>query len=146
MSELTLSDIAKKMKDIDFVMFATRTPTGAIKARPMSNNGEVEYDGDSYFFTLDDHEIVTDIELDSNVGLSLQGQKGLLGRPPFFLAIQGKAELIRDKSKFEAHWTSGLDHWFEQGPDTPGLTLIKVHASNVHYWDGDDEGEITVQS
>jgi general stress protein 26 len=144
MSALTLTDISKKMKDIDFVMFSTRTEGGGIKARPMSNNGDVEYDGDSFFFTLDDHELVSDIELDPNVGLSMQGQKGLLGKPPFFVSVEGKADLIRDKARFEEHWTSGLDHWFEEGPDTPGLTLIKVHASNIHYWDGDDNGEIVV--
>jgi general stress protein 26 len=144
MSELTLPELSKKMKDIDFVMFATRTESGTIKARPMSNNGEVEYDGDSFFFTMDDHELVSDIQLDPNVSLSMQGQKGLLGKPPFFLAIEGRADLIRDKGKFKAHWTSGLDHWFEQGPDTPGLTLIKVHADNIHYWDGEDDGEIRV--
>ena len=142
MSELTLTDISKKMQDIDFVMFATRAPDGAIKARPMSNNGEVEYDGDSFFFTLDDHEIVADVELDPNVGLSMQGQKGLLGKPPLFLSIEGKAELIRDKGAFKTHWTSGLDHWFEDGPETPGLALIKVRASQIHYWDGEDQGEI----
>jgi general stress protein 26 len=144
MNEMSLPDISKKMKDIDFVMFATRSQAGEIKARPMSNNGEVEYDGDSFFFTLDSHEIVADIKLDPNVGLSAQGQKGLLGKPPFFMAIEGRAELIHDKGAFEAHWTSGLDHWFEQGPDTPGLTLIKVHARNIRYWDGDDEGEIQI--
>ena len=144
MSELTLPEISKKMKEIDFVMFATHTDEGAIKARPMSNNGEVEYDGDSYFFTFDNHELVADIENDSDVGLSLQGQKGLLGKPPFFLSIEGKAELIRDKAEFEDHWTSGLDNWFEQGLDTPGLTLIKVRAKQIHYWDGEDQGEIRV--
>jgi general stress protein 26 len=144
MSEMTLPDISNKMKDIDFVMFATRSQAGEIKARPMSNNGDVEYDGDSYFFTLDNHELVADIKLDPNVGLSMQGQKGLLGKPPFFLAIEGKADLIHDKAAFEAHWTSGLDHWFAQGTNTPGLALIKVHAKNIHYWNGEDEGEIRV--
>ncbi len=142
MTKLSLADISKKMKDIDFVMFATRTEAGGIKSRPMSNNGEVEYGGDSFFFTLDSHEIVTDIEVNPNVGLSMQGQKGLMGKPPFFLAIEGKAELIRDKARFETHWTSGLNHWFEHGPDTQGLTLIKVHADHIHYWDGEDEGEV----
>jgi general stress protein 26 len=141
---MTLPEISKKMKDIDFVMFATRSQAGEIKARPMSNNGEVEYDGDSFFFTLEDHELVDEIKLDPKVALSLQGQKGLLGKPPFFLAIEGRAELIRDKAQFEAHWTSGLDHWFNEGPHTPGLVLIKVHAGNIHYWDGDDEGDIAV--
>ena len=32
--------------------------------------------------------------------------------------------------------------WFEQGVDTPGLTLIRVRAEQLHYWDGGDEGVI----
>ena len=47
MADLSLSDISEKMRDIDFTMRSTRTEGGAIAARPMSNNREVEYDGDS---------------------------------------------------------------------------------------------------
>ena len=61
---------------------------------------------------------------------------------PFFITIEGSAELIKDKSQFEPHWTSGLEEWFKGGVDTPGLTLIKVHAERLHYWDGYREGEI----
>ena len=57
--------------------------------------------------------------------------------------MEGRAELIRDKAAFAAHWTKDLDRWFEQGVDTPGLVLIEVQATRVHYWDGEDEGEIT---
>ncbi len=34
--------------------------------------------------------------------------------------------------------------WFEQGIDTPGLVLIKVAAERIHYWDGKDQGELTL--
>ena len=51
MAEVTLSDISEKMRDIDFAMFSTRTADGAIASRPMSNNRQVEYDGDNFFFT-----------------------------------------------------------------------------------------------
>ena len=54
-------------------------------------------------------------------------------------------ELIRDKGAFAEHWSKDLDHWFEQGVDTPGLILIKVHAKRAHYWDGEDEGEVLVE-
>lgn len=40
--------------------------------------------------------------------------------------------------------TTDLDRWFEQGVDTPGLVLIRVAAARIHYWDGEDEGELTV--
>ncbi|PWW00378.1 general stress protein 26 [Hoeflea marina] len=144
MAEMTLTDLSEAMSDIDFAMLSTRAPDGAITARPMSNNGDVEYDGDSFFFTSEDTEMVTHIAGDRQVGLTFTGSKGLLGKPPIFIAITGKAELIRDKAEFEAHWVEDLERWFEDGVDTPGLVLIKVHADVVHYWDGEDEGEVDV--
>jgi general stress protein 26 len=144
MSDLKLEDISEKLRDIDFAMLSTRTPSGAIAARPMSNNRQVDYDGDNYFFTCDHHGSVKDIENDANVGLGYQAKSGALGMKPFFIAIEGQAELIRDKAQFAQHWTKGLDSWFKEGIDTPGLTLIKVHATRVHYWDGYDDGEIVL--
>ena len=108
----------------------------------MSNNRQVEYDGDSYFFAYDSTRTVADIQRDPKVGMSLQGSSGLLGIRPLMLSVEGEAELIRDKARLQAHWTKDLDLWFEQGIDTPGLVMIKVHASRIHYWDGKDEGEL----
>ena len=146
MADLTLSDISEKMRDIDFTILSTRTSDGGISARPMSNNRQVDYDGDSYFFTCDDTGTVKDIEIDPNVGLGFQAKSGMLNMKPFFITVQGEAELIKDKGRFAEHWTKDLDAWFKQGIDTPGLTMIKVHASRLHYWDGYDEGEIKLDS
>ncbi len=115
MSTMTLSDISKEMRDIDFAMLSTHTPGGGIAARPMSNNGDVEYDGDSFFFALDHTHVVSEIERDPHVGLSLQGRKGLFGTPPIFIAVEGNATLIRDKAEFETHWTSDLDQLVRGG-------------------------------
>ena len=140
----TLADLAEKMRDIDFAMLSTHTEGGAIGARPMSNNRDVDYDGDSYYFTWDQSRMVHDIAADPQVGLSFLGTSGLLGRRPFFVAVEGHAELIRDKAQFAAHWTKDLDAWFDDGIHTAGLVMIKVHANRLHYWDGEDEGEIRV--
>ena len=142
MSHLSLTDISENMRDIDFAMLSTRTEGGALAARPMSNNRQVEFDGDAFYFTCDETRTVADIERDPQVGLSFQGKSGMLGMKPFFLAVEGTAELIREKARFAEHWTKDLDAWFKQGIDTPGLTMIKVHAERLHYWDGFDEGEL----
>lgn len=145
MTGRSLKDLAKKMKDIDFAMLSTHAPGGAIGARPMSNNRDVDYDGDSWFFTIEDTQMVNDIAAAPQVGLSFQGKAGVLGMRPFFIAVEGTAELTRNKAQFAEHWTKDLDRWFTQGIDTPGLVLIKVHATSAHYWDGEDEGEVLIE-
>ena len=139
---MTLKDLAAAMRKIDFTMLTTVAPDGGLAARPMSNNADVDYDGDSYFFALDDTHSVHEIAANPKVGLTLRGNSGLLGKPPLFIAVAGQAELIRDKAVFAKHWNPDLERWFEQGVDTPGLVLIKVHADRVHYWDGEDQGEV----
>ena len=142
MGELSLQEISEKMRDIDFAVLSTRTEGGAIAGRPMSNNRDVEYDGDSYFFACEDTRTVGDIRRDPHVGLAYQAKSGMLGMKPFFLTLEGEASLIQDKNRFAEHWQKELDAWFKQGIDTPGLTLIKVHAQRLHYWDGYAEGEM----
>jgi general stress protein 26 len=144
MSEMTLSDIAKKMRDIDIAMLMTHTDDGNIAGRPMSNNRDVEYDGDSYYFTWSYSRMVNDIERHPQVAIAFQADRHLLGKPGININVEGKAEVIRNKDAFVEHWSSRLDRWFDRGPDTPGLVMIKVRAKLVHYWDGMDEGEIRV--
>jgi general stress protein 26 len=138
----SLTDLAEDMRDIDFTMLSTIAEDGSIASRPMSNNRDVDYDGDSWFFALDNTRAVTDIQREPKVGMTLQGKSGLLGKPPIFLSIEARAELLRDKALFEKHWNSDLERWFQQGVDTPGLVLIKAHAERLHYWDGEDQGEV----
>ena len=53
MSTMTMKEMSKAMAEIDFAMLRTRTDGGQLTTRPMSNNGEVEYDGDSFYFSWD---------------------------------------------------------------------------------------------
>ncbi len=144
MARMTLSDISERMAKIDFAMLMTRAADGNIAGRPMSNNGDVDYTGDSHFFALESTHTVGEIGKDPKVALSFAGNKGLLGQPGIFIAVEGMAELIRDRAAFEAHWNKDLDRWFEKGIDTPGLVMIKVRATRIHYWDGEAEGEVPV--
>ena len=141
----TLADISEAMKDIDFCMLVSRAADGAIGGRPMSNNRKVAYEGTSRFFTFDDTRMAGDIARDPAVGLTYQGKAGLLGvvgKPGLFIHVEGEAQLVRDKARFARHWDESLERWFEQGIDTPGLAMIEVEAKRIHYWDGEDEGEV----
>jgi general stress protein 26 len=141
-STKSIEDLSKQLQKIDFCMLHTNGEAGASSVRPMSNNGDVEYDGDSYFFSYVDTRKVSDIERGSRVGLTFTAPPSLLGKPGIFLAVDGTAILIRDKSEFEAHWVKDLERWFPEGIDTPGIVLIKVLAAEIQYWDGEDSGRI----
>ena len=63
-AQKTLPDISKEMTKIDLCMLTTKSGRGALMARPMSNNGDVEYDGISYFFTFKRTGKIRDIKRD----------------------------------------------------------------------------------
>ncbi|WP_375307613.1 pyridoxamine 5'-phosphate oxidase family protein [Bradyrhizobium sp. A11] len=141
MSKTSLAEIAKEMAGIDIAILSTHTDDGQIANRPMSNNGDVAYDGTSYYFAHERTRTVADIQRNPKVALGFSSEAGLFSKG-IYIAVEGTAELIRDKAAFQQHWTSDLDKWFENGIDTPGIVLIKVKASRVTYWKGRDEGEI----
>jgi general stress protein 26 len=139
MADKTVQDVAELMRDIDLCMLTTTTTNGDLASRPMSNNGEVEYDGNSYFFTWENSRMVGDIELDSGVNLTFQSDDKNI-----FITIAGKAEVTRDKSEMEEHWQDELEAWFEDGLDTEGIAMIIVKAKRIKYWQGEEEGEVVV--
>lgn len=140
---MQLASLSSKMKMIDFGMLSTRSEDGNVASRPMSNNGEVDFDGNSYFFTYEQARTVADIERDDRVGLTFT-HLGATGQAPLFIAVEGTAQLIRDKAMFAAHWTADLDRWFEDGVDSAGLVMIRVRATRIHYWHGAEQGDMTL--
>ena len=138
MNDKSLADLAKDMAEIDICMLCTHTAGNRIGARPMSNNSDVEYDGTSYFFTLEEERMVDDIAADPQVCLTFQGKDWLS------LAVEGKAKIVRDRKAFEQHWVKDLERWFADGVDTEGLTLIEVKAERIAYWAGEDNGEVVL--
>jgi general stress protein 26 len=144
MAALAFAQLASKLKKLDFCMLSTSGAGGRISSRPMSNNGDVEYDGDSWFFSYDDTRKISEIGGTNEVSLTFMEPPGLLGKPGIFIAIAGKATIVRDKIAFEEHWASGLERWFPEGIDTAGVVLIKVSASSITYWDGEEHGNVVV--
>lgn len=144
MTKLTRTDLVKALRGIDFAMLTTQTAAGEVASRPMSNNGEVDFDGQSHYFTWSRSRMVDDIRAHPQVGLTFQGRGGLFGSPPLFIFVQGRADIITDKDAFALHWNAGLDRWFTEGPDTPGVVMLTVSALRMSYWDGEVSDTITL--
>lgn len=135
MKNASMKMIAEKMKDLDFCMMITQDARNGLHSRPMSNNGKVEYDGDSWFFSYEGSNKVKQIEKIQKVSLIFQGKNML------FLECYGDASIVKQKSIMKEKWVDELNMWFPQGLDTPGICLIKVKALRIQFWDKDGEGE-----
>ena len=138
MKNWKLSDLSQKMKNLDICMLSTHASRESLNARPMSNNGDVEYDGNSYFFTSEDSSLVKEIGHNAQVSLSFSGPKHL------YITVIGKAKLVKSKEIMKEHWLDELKRWFDKGLDTPGIVMLHVEAARVRYWEGEEQGEIAV--
>ena len=138
MASKTLKDIADKMAKLDICMFTTHGTRGVLATRPMSNNGDVEYDGNSYYFSYEGASVVKDIAANAQVGLGFQGTKDL------YISINGTATLVHSKAAMKEHWLDELKQWFKDGLDTEGLVMIHVKGSRATYWQGEEKGEVVL--
>ena len=132
-----IEKVAKLMKNIDFCMMTTQSTDG-MRARPMSNNGEVEFDGDVWFFSGADSRKIEDIERDPQVHLGYADTENFV-----FVSLTGGATIVTDVEKKRELWIEDLERWFEEGPESDDVVLIKVTPHTVAYW-GEDEGEINL--
>lgn len=135
MKKASIKTIAAKMKNLDFCMMITQDGRNSFHSRPMSNNGKVEYDGNSWFFTYEDSNKVRQIEANAKVSLVYQNDDMM------FIECYGHATIIRQKSIMAEKWLDELSRWFPEGLETRGLCLIKVAATRVQFWHKEEEGE-----
>lgn len=139
MSDRSLAQIAEKLKSIDVAMLVTKTgEEGAIAARPMSNNKDVsESDGTTFHFATDDGRIDDDLKRSDECGATYTSGE-------FYCSVQGTGKLHRDRATLEKHWVKDLEKWFENGLDTDGLILIEVSPRRIAWWEGREQGELTL--
>jgi general stress protein 26 len=133
--------LAKMMRGIDFCMMTTHGGRAGLRSRPMSNNGEVDFDGDCYFFSSKKSRKVKDIASDPQVILTYAGGSKT---SPVWIAVTGKAVLIDDVEQKQDYWLDELERWFEDGPADPDVVLIHVKAKHAAWWSYKDEGELAL--
>ena len=133
MTEVTGSEALARVKDlvedIDFTMLTTQDDTGQLVSRPMSTR-QMDDNGDIWFFTADDTKKVDEAEEHHDVGLSYLDAKGHR-----YVSVAGRALIVRDDAKMQELYSPDLNIWFEDGLDTPGITLLKVTPTECEFWE-----------
>ena len=126
--EEELRRLREMVRDIDICMLTTIDERGDLHSRPMSTNGEVEFDGDLWFFTERDSRKVAHIATHPKVDVTV-------GSGGNWVSLTGRAGVVDDAGKKRDLWNSGVAAWFPQGPDDASVVLIKVDGESAEYWD-----------
>ncbi|CAH0145447.1 pyridoxamine 5'-phosphate oxidase family protein [Microbacterium sp. Bi128] len=118
-----LNEIVKKFR---FAMLTTRAEEGDLHAHPLTVQ-ERESDGDLWFIVGTHASAVEHVRRDPKVGLSFSSD-GL------WLSLAGEAEVIDDTAMLKELWSTSVEAWFPDGPESPDITLLKVSALSGEYW------------
>jgi general stress protein 26 len=130
-----IPEIARIVKTIDTCMFATRDGDGILQARPMSNNGEVEWDGTSWFFAPSEGRLVAEIERDPECLTTYRADDRFA-----WVALSGEARIVQDDDAKRRLWLTELERWFPNGPEDPGVALIRFESTAARWWTDQGEG------
>lgn len=125
-----LQKLREMVKDIDFCMLTTIDESGSLHSRPMSVNGDIDPDGDMWFFTAASSHKVAEVNSSPKVNVSFAEPKSQR-----YVSISGTAELIRDRQKIEELWKPEFKMWFPKGTEDPDIALLKVNLEKAEYWD-----------
>lgn len=124
-----IARVKELVEDIDFTMLTTQDATGSLVSRPMSTR-QMDEKGDIWFFTMADSKKVEEAEADQDVGLSYLDSKGHR-----YVSVAGRARTVDDRAKMAELYTPSLDIWFEDGLETPGITLLRVTPVECEFWE-----------
>ena len=120
--------VKQLVKDARIAMLTTMTGDGRHVSRPMALQ-DVEFDGDLWFFTYADSDLISQVTANPQVNVSFSDAK-----QHAWVSIAGAASRVDDRAKAEELWNPLLKAWFPDGLETPNLTLIKVTGQTAEYW------------
>jgi general stress protein 26 len=128
--ENDLEKLRELVKDIDFCMLTTVDEGGDLHSRPMSSNGDIDPNGDIWFFTSASSHKVSEITELPKVNVSFADPDNQR-----YISVSGTAQLVRDRAKIDELWRPEFKMWFPEGKDDPEVALLRVSLEKAEYWD-----------
>ena len=125
-----IQKLRSMIKAIDFCMLTTIDEQGDPHSRPMSSNGDIDDNGDLWFFTGASSHKVGEIAGSPKVNVSFADPENQR-----YVSVTGTAQLVRDRNKIDELWRPEFKMWFPEGKDDPEVALLRVTLEKGEYWD-----------
>jgi general stress protein 26 len=122
-----VATVAALLRDHRLGVLTTVAPDGTLMARPMALQ-EVEFDGDLWFFAERGSRKAAHVAAHPGVNVAV-------GSGATWVSLAGTAEVVHDVAKKRELWSTAVEAWLPEGPDSPQSVLLRVHADSAEYWD-----------
>ena len=119
--------VADLIRGHRMAMLTTVARDGTLVSRPMGLQ-EVDFDGDLWFFAEHGSRKLDHIVDRPQVNVTVAG-------PSTWVSLTGTAAEVDDRPRMRQLWNAAAEAWFPDGPDAPGLRLLRVVATSAEYWD-----------
>ena len=133
--------IAALIKELDICLLTTHGEDGALDSRPMSNNGLVDWDGQSWFFAPRHGALVRQLSADPEASAGYRATEGFT-----FVSVSGPVAIETDVELKERFWMSELERWFPGGPSDPDVVLLRLDAARARWWTADGDGDAELRA
>ncbi|HAY42861.1 MAG TPA: pyridoxamine 5'-phosphate oxidase, partial [Micrococcaceae bacterium] len=113
------------INDVRIGMVATQSQ-GRLVSRPLTVI-DVKEDGDLWFFSTAQSDIVREFETQDLVNVSFSGNKE-------WVSVSGRASVVRDVAKKKELWNPMVETFATDGPESPETVLLRVDSESAEYW------------
>ena len=127
MTQSPAQHIKELLKTFDTAMLITHKGADGIHARPMQIVEKTD-DGVVRFATSMKSPKIKEITKDEDVYLTFQGKSA-------YLALEGTADVEKDRATIDRVWDETLKVWFPKGKDDPDLCILTVTPKSAEFWD-----------
>lgn len=121
-----ISKVTDIINDSRIGMFTTINEKSALVSRPLAVQ-DVQNDGDMWFFTSEDTSQVAHVRANPAVNVSF-------GKGTEWVSVAGTAQIVTDRQQIRDRWNQAVEAWFPDGPETPGVVLLRVDSDSAEYW------------
>ncbi len=125
---LTMKRLGDLIEGIGYGMLTTPLEGGTLHSRPMHTE-TIQSDGTLLFFTRASSPKAQELARHPQVNVTYMGKGG------DWIAIAGRARLLRDPAKMKELWKSLYKAWFPKGLAEQDLALLRITIDTADYWE-----------
>lgn len=120
-----MNELRALLEDMEICILTTVDEDGRFHARPMQMQ-RFDQDGVLWFATSLDSQKCDQLRKNPACGVAfLKGHT--------YLSLSGTAALVEDRELVRKLWDASWRAWFPDGPDEPGLVLLKVTPEHAEW-------------